>query len=168
MSYSGISHIALPASQANGAGHKRAGTAETTGTQQWKRKRVKTCASTIPKIMHTIWLNEQCSGTIPQDRFVNILSLAKQFRSEGWHVKIWTNNPSILHRAATSACTSTGVALEVHFNQELNSAFSNKGSIEICSDKELFPIMEEVNAELYNKHNEAYHLPDLWSPHNKH
>ena len=126
-------------------------------------RKIRKVESNIPQIVHLTWLNKQCYGTIPRERFTNVISLAKQFKANGWHVKIWTNNPMILHRAG--ACLGAGadgqnrgLALESHFMEGKDSR--GKGKIEICPHQELCGELAAVSEKAYRNAPSYLFLPD--------
>nr|MDT0253218.1 glycosyltransferase [Endozoicomonas sp.] len=141
--------------------------------------------SIIPKIAHVIWLSGESAGSAPSERMLNIISLSKQLNAEGWYVKLWTNKSMVIERALSGVGLSgdslyRGLQLETGTEFKCRTA-GGKG-IEICSDKNLFGVLESVNqksyknlcnyeesrsfkeachyAEAFNK----YDLPLLWAP----
>lgn len=130
----------------------------------WRHKlKVRKVEPNIPQIVHLIWLGRQCGGTIPRERFANVVSLAKQFKASGWHVKIWTNNPGILYRAEANLAIEAdsqyrGLALESRLSGGNSSR--GKGKIEICSHQELCDELSTVNQQSYIGSQSVLNLPD--------
>lgn len=136
-----------------------------------KKMKVQKHEPNIPKIAHIVWLNKQANGQIPQKRFENVLSLSKQLKAQGWHVKIWVNSPMILHRADTmmgldKESPISGLDLEPGLFST-STASSSQGKIEVCLDKELFEDMSSVDKAYYESRQEELGLPILWTPYSE-
>ena len=163
---------AIPGTQGSSVGKRTRHNVDRYQTGQSFSKKTKKCnpENQIPKIAHIIWLNKQHSGSVPNDRFENIISLSKQFSAQGWNVKIWTNNPAIFYRAYEQTGLSKqgdyrGLSLEIHF-PPLSSGNGKiqAGHIDICPDKELFTDLNEVGENYYTARPKSFNLPDLQAP----
>lgn len=122
------------------------------GAKTTKKLRLSSVGDDIPKVAHIIWLSSESGGSAPSERMLNIISLGKQIKSSGWNVKLWTNKPIVIERAALGVglpdeSPYRGVQLET--GVRFSYSKEGKRSIEVCSDKELFGVLGGINRESY-------------------